>query len=152
MRSTHSAQSTSVPTYRSQSVSQSTFSSRSFEESVNVSPTLHLTSAAVDLRADRVKQMHVPMYKGLTIDNILAEGRRSPAVSNYLPDEKDLHRLPRQWLANVIYTLVGESFQTWVTQCIRSRNDHIAEKQNLIVELDPVIAAAFNNSLNISSK
>ena len=96
--------------------------------------------------------MHVPMYKGLTIDNILTEGRRSPAVSNYLPDEKDLHRLPRQWLANVIYTLVGESFQTWVTECIRSRNDHIAEKQNLIVELDPVIAAAFNSSLNISSK
>lgn len=96
--------------------------------------------------------MHVPMYKGLTIDNILAEGRRNPEVSNYLPDEKDLHRLPRQWLANVIYTLVGEEFQNWVTECIRNRNDHIAEKQNLIVELDPVIAAAFNNSLNISSK
>lgn len=96
--------------------------------------------------------MHVPMYKGLTIDNILAEGRRSPEVNNYLPDEKDLHRLPRQWLANVIYTLVGEEFQNWVTECIRNRNDHIAEKQNLIVELDPVIAAAFNNSLNISSK
>ena len=92
------------------------------------------------------------MYKGLTIDNILAEGRRSPEVNNYLPDEKDLHRLPRQWLANVIYTLVGEEFQNWVTECIRNRNDHIAEKQNLIVELDPVIAAAFNNSLNISSK
>ena len=92
------------------------------------------------------------MYKGLTIDNILAEGRRNPAVNNYLPDEKDLHRLPRQWLANVIYTLVGEEFQNWVTECIRNRNDHIAEKQNLIVELDPVIAAAFNNSLNISSK
>ena len=96
--------------------------------------------------------MHVPMYKGLTIDNMLAEGRRSPEVNNYLPDEKDLHRLPRQWLANVIYTLVGEEFQNWVTECIRNRNDHIAEKQNLIVELDPVIAAAFNNSLNISSK
>ena len=96
--------------------------------------------------------MHVPMYKGLTIDNILAEGRRNPEVNNYLPDEKDLHRLPRQWLANVIYTLVGEEFQNWVTECIRNRNDHIAEKQNLIVELDPVIAAAFNNSLNISSK
>ena len=57
-----------------------------------------------------MKQMHVPMYKGLTIDNMLAEGRRSPEVNNYLPDEKDLHRLPRQWLANVIYTLVGEEF------------------------------------------
>ena len=96
--------------------------------------------------------MHVPMYKGLTIDSILAEGRKCPEVENYLPDEKDLHRLPRQWLANVIYTIVGEEFQHWVTECIRNRNDHIAEKQNLIVELDPVIAAAFNNSLNISSK
>ena len=92
------------------------------------------------------------MYKGLTIDNILAEGKKNPQVSSYLPDDKDIHRLPRQWLANVIYTLVGDDFGAWVTQHVKSRNDHIAEKQDLILELDPVIAAAFGNSLNISSK
>ena len=99
-----------------------------------------------------MRQLHVPMYKGLTIDNILAEGRKNPQVSSYLPDDKDIHRLPRQWLANVIYSIVGDSFGAWVSQHVKMRNDHIAEKQDLILELDPVIAAAFGNSLNISSK
>ena len=35
---------------------------------------------------------------------------------------------------------------------IKKRNDELAENRNLIIELDPQIAAAFKTSLNISSK
>ena len=73
-------------------------------------------------------------------------------MSQYLPDEKDIHRLPRQWLVNLVYTLVGDSFGSWVTQHIKTRNDKLAEKQDLLIDLDPAIAAAFGSSLNISSK
>ena len=47
---------------------------------------------------------------------------------------------------------MGDEFATFVKENIKARNDHIAEKQDLIIELDPVIAAAFGNSLNISSR
>jgi hypothetical protein len=39
-----------------------------------------------------------------------------------------------------------------VNQCIKERNEKVAENRNLIIELDPEIAAAFAKSINISSK
>ena len=53
---------------------------------------------------------------------------------------------------NVTYTLMGEPFKNWVHEIIKERNDKVAERQNLIIELDPDVAAAFKNSVNISSK
>ena len=35
---------------------------------------------------------------------------------------------------------------------MKDRNDQLAEKRDLMIELDPEIAAAFGNSANISSK
>ena len=106
---------TSEPTYRSLNVLRSTSSSSLSGESASVSVAGELANVSVVLKADRVRQLHVPMYKGLTIDNILAEGKKNPQVSSYLPDDKDIHRLPRQWLANVVYTIVGDEFGAWVT-------------------------------------
>ena len=53
---------------------------------------------------------------------------------------------------NVTYTLMGEKFKNWVHEIIKERNDKVAERQKLIIELDPDVAAAFKNSVNISSK
>ena len=39
-----------------------------------------------------------------------------------------------------------------VKEAIRSRNDLVAENRNLLIDLDPAIANAFNTSINISSK
>ena len=39
-----------------------------------------------------------------------------------------------------------------IKEAIKIRNDLVAENRNLIIELDPEIANAFNQSLNISSK
>ena len=63
-----------------------------------------------------------------------------------------MQRLPRQWIINVIYALVGDPFRLWVSQQVKERNDHVAEQNDLMIELDPQIAAAFKGSLNISSK
>lgn len=96
--------------------------------------------------------MHVPQYKGLTIDSILEYGRKVEKVRHYLPDDRDIVKLPRQWIVNVIYSIVGDEFRTWVFDQIKSRNDHLAEQNDLMIELDPEIAAAFGQSFNISSK
>ena len=52
----------------------------------------------------------------------------------------------------MIYSIVGDDFREWVSERVKHRNDHIAEQQDLMIELDPEIAAAFNSSYNISSK
>ena len=63
-----------------------------------------------------------------------------------------MHKVPRQWLINVTYTLVGEAFSAWVKDEIASRNEDLARKQNLLIDMDPEIAKAFHGSVNISSR
>ena len=69
-----------------------------------------------------------------------------------MPDDRDVPKLPRQWIINVIYSIVGDDLREWVSQQVKSRNEKLAEKQDLMIELDPEIAAAFGSSVNISSK
>ena len=92
------------------------------------------------------------MYKNLTVETILEYGKQIAQVPQYLPDDRDLSKVPRQWLINVIYSIVGDDFRKWVSVEVKNRNDQLADNQNLMIELDPEIAAAFGSSLNISSK
>ena len=92
------------------------------------------------------------MYNTLTVETILGYGSQIKQVKQYLPDERDMVKLPRQWLINVIYSLAGDDFRVWVSQQVKNRNDRVAEKNDLMIELDPEIAAAFGESANISSK
>ena len=50
------------------------------------------------------------------------------------------------------YTLAGEPFSAWVKEEIANRNEELAKKQNLLIDMDPEIAKAFHNSVNISSR
>ena len=107
---------------------------------------------SIVLKSESAKHLHVPMYKTLTIDTILAFGGKSERLKLFLPDERDISKLPRQWIINVIYSLCGDSFREWVSQQVKDRNDSLAEKRDLMIAMDPEIAAAFGNSANISSK
>ena len=51
----------------------------------------------------------------------------------------------------MIYTIVGDQFNQWVQEKIRERNDRVASKHDLMIELDPAIARAFEASTMISS-
>ena len=52
----------------------------------------------------------------------------------------------------MLFTVVGKPISELVKKSIKERNDTVAENRNLIIELDPEIAAAFAKSINISSK
>ena len=39
-----------------------------------------------------------------------------------LPCEKEIVKLPKQYLVNVIYTVVGQQFSDWVRAKIEERN------------------------------
>lgn len=108
--------------------------------------------SSIDILAKDVQVLFAPLYKGLKIETLLEEGFKDANVKHYLPDQRDLHRLPRQYIVNVIYTIVGQPIKDYVSECIKKRNDEIAENRNLLIELDPQIAAAFKTSVNISSK
>ena len=109
-------------------------------------------NSSLVIKAKDIQVLNVPQYEGLSIDRILEKGQEHPQVVNYLPDERDIERLPRSFIVNVTYTLMGEKFKSWVHEVIVERNNRIAENRKLIIELDPAVATAFRDSVNISSK
>ena len=76
-----------------------------------------------------VQVILVPYYDGLSIEKMLEFVGGIDAVMKALPDlERERLRLPREYIANVIYTLVGDKFKQWVTARIEARNSYLAEK------------------------
>ena len=69
-----------------------------------------------------------------------------------MPEARDVKKVPRQWLYDVAYTIIGKPLADWVDSKITERNDKLATKQNLYINMDPKITAAFHQSHNISSK
>ena len=67
-------------------------------------------------------------------------------------EEKEVDKLPRQYIANLIYTLVGQPFQQWVNQVMLDRVTVIRDDRDLDIELDPQIYAAFQASNAVSTQ
>ena len=51
--------------------------------------------------------MYVPQYENLSIERILETARKNQRINDYLPEDRDMHKVPRQWLINVVYTVLG---------------------------------------------
>ena len=58
----------------------------------------------------------MPHYENLTLDHILEFGLSYRSVVDALPPPKETRKLPRQYIANVIYHLVGQPFKDWVLE------------------------------------
>ena len=69
----------------------------------------------------------------------------------YLPETpKEILKLPRAYLGNVLYTVVGDPFKRWVKEQMEARNKKVTEKGDMIVNMDPEIAAIFRASTSVS--
>ena len=92
------------------------------------------------IKCEDVKVIHLPQYEGLEIKFLLKFAEDHPDVMFILPEDKgEIKKLPREFLGNVIYTIVGEPFQQWVNKQIDLRNQKMKKDKELEVELDPEI-------------
>ena len=73
-------------------------------------------------------------------------------MERYLCDPQDFRKLPRQYLINLINTVVGQPFSDWVSEKIEARNHKLIEESNSAITLDPEILRAFNDATAVSSK
>ena len=74
------------------------------------------------IKCDNVKVIDVPQFEGLSIREIFDFSINSVEVQNCLPPSKEILKLSRAYLSNVIYTIMGEPFQQWVKQQVNRRN------------------------------
>jgi len=70
----------------------------------------------------------------------------------HLPVEQEIYKLPKQWIVNVCYKIIGDRFEKWIMLKIHERNDKLAETKNLMISIDPEIAKIFNSSNFVSCK
>ena len=84
---------------------------------------------------------------------MLYHAKGSPVLSKYFPvEEKEVEKMPRPYIANVIYTICGETFRKWVEKKINERNHKLMEEQNMAIEMDPEVLKAFRASTYVSGK
>ena len=99
-----------------------------------------------------MRHLFVPMYETLSVRYILDVADAHAEVLEYLPDQKDVPRLPRQWIINVLFTILGGDFADWVDQHVKARNTGRLEEKQQLIELDPAIARAFQQSTHVSTR
>ena len=61
-----------------------------------------------------------------------------------------MEKLPRAYIANVIFTIVGAPFKAWIDGVCDRRNQKLVEEQNLTIDMDPDIYKAFMASHHVS--
>ena len=99
-----------------------------------------------------VRHIAIPQYENLTIKHIADFVAPYHVIHDYLPEEKEIAKVPKQWLANVCHTVLKDIFKHWVKKQVDDRNKALAIKNDLLIECDPDIAAAFHSSTKVSSK
>jgi len=66
-------------------------------------------------------------------------------------EEKETRKLPRQYIINVIYTIVGNPFRVWVNHHVDARHEHVVNKREMSIVMDPEIAAIYKESKAVST-
>ena len=94
----------------------------------------------------------LPYFEGLSIEEMLefASNYNNGVSMNALPEPmKEVLKLPRAYIANVIHTMVGKPFSDWVDERIKVRNKKVTDERDLAIKMDPAIAEIFRNSTSV---
>ena len=86
------------------------------------------------------------------MDMILDFGLSYAVVKKALPEERELRKMPRQYICNVIYTLVGEPFAKWVSKGCTERNENFTKDHGMEIKLSTRVAEAAAASTYVSRK
>jgi hypothetical protein len=61
-----------------------------------------------------VKVIYIPQYESLKLDLILEFALTHQSVIDSLPVLREIRKMPRSYICNVIFTRLGSLFGTWV--------------------------------------
>ena len=93
-------------------------------------------------------------YEGLGVKEIRDFlDNNHPHVYAYLPEPSlELPKTPKQWIANVCATILEDQFTDWVKHQINTRHNKVADKKDIMIQMDPQMAKIFQDSIAVSSK
>ena len=104
------------------------------------------------IKLNKVRVIQVPQYKGLYVNDILKFAKTKIRIEEYLP-EFDYQREPnRQWLCNLVNSLIPEEFKLFIDEKVKLRRQALIKQQNLKMTIHPDFANIFKSSNAISSE
>ena len=65
---------------------------------------------SIVIKGKDVKHIAVPYYEGLSINDLWGFLNQNPTGYSYLPEKVEIHKVPKQFLCNVIHSVEGEKF------------------------------------------
>ena len=102
------------------------------------------------LKCEQIKVIKVPHYKGLRISDILDFAAAHTDILNYLP-EYDYNKEPsREWICNVINTLIPREFKEFIDLKVEERKKSIIDNQNFKITAKPEFLQLFKESKSVS--
>jgi hypothetical protein len=84
------------------------------------------------------------------LELILKNVMSIPEAVMYLPDLKELSKVPKAYICNITYSVVGDTFAEWVHHRIKERNEKVTIKRDLNISIQPSVLAAFLSSNAVS--
>ena len=93
-----------------------------------------------------MKLVQLPLFEGLYTEDLLgfAKQWQGGRALEALPEvENEIHKLTREYLANVLSTLAGQEFIQWKDARIAARNARIKDDKDMMIDLDQEIADIF---------
>ena len=100
---------------------------------------------------ENVKVIKVPQYKGLTVRDILNFANRNIHIERFLPEYDCLKDPNREWLCNIINTIIPDKFQKYIELKIEERKQQLINSQNLGISVQPEFIKLFKQSKSIST-
>ena len=98
-----------------------------------------------------VAVVKVPQYKGLHVKDLLRFAATKINIKKYLPDYEYCKEPNREWLCNLLNTLLGKDFQDYIKERIELRKRELIESKNLGVYAKDEFVNIFKKSQAVSS-
>ena len=83
-----------------------------------------------------MKYLYLPQYETLTCRLIWDEIADNQEMLSYLPEAKEVEKLPKQYLVNLVYAVIGDDFKAWVHERIQQRNAKVTVEKDLMINFD----------------
>ena len=103
------------------------------------------------ITCEEVKCIKVPQYNGLTVKNIHDFAQRNFHVERFLPEYDYLKEPNREWLCNLVNSIIPEKFQKFIETKVEERRQLLINSQNLGISVQPDILNIFKQSKAIST-
>ena len=103
------------------------------------------------VKCEDVIVIKVPQYNGLHVKDILKFASTKVNIKKYLPDYDYFKEPNREWLWNIVNTLVSQDFQSFIKEKIEIRKNDIIKSQNLGIQAKPEFISIFRKSQAVSS-